>query len=94
MPDITATTVTADGVAVNHPARVKGMYFVRAATAGLEVVLKDGGSTGTTLLTITTPAAGSGEDEARSISIPSDGIKFGTNVYVDVTNDIGNIVPC
>ena len=34
MSDITATTVTADGVAVNHPARVKGMYFVRAATAG------------------------------------------------------------
>ena len=30
MSDITATTVTADGVAVNHPARVKGMYFVRA----------------------------------------------------------------
>ena len=43
MSDITATTVTADGVAVNHPARVKGMYFVRAATAG-SVVLKDGGS--------------------------------------------------
>ena len=63
MSDITATTVTADGVAVNHPARVKGMYFVRAATAG-SVVLKDGGSTGTTLLTITTPAAGSGEDDA------------------------------
>lgn len=85
MSDITATTVTADGVAVNHPARVKGMYFVRAATAG-SVKLRDGGSTGTLLLTITTPAAGSGEDEARSISIPSDGIKFGTNVYVDVTN--------
>ena len=45
MSDITATTVTADGVAVNHPARVKGMYFVRAATAG-SVVLKDGGGSG------------------------------------------------
>ena len=51
MSDITATTVTADGVAVNHPARVKGMYFVRAATAG-SVKLRDGGSTGTLLLTV------------------------------------------
>ena len=50
MSDI--TTTCGSGVAVNHPAG-KGMYFVRAATAG-SVVLKDGRSTGTTLLTITT----------------------------------------
>ena len=63
MSDITATTVTADGVAVNHPARVKSIYYIRGASAG-SVVLKDGGASGTTLLTMTTPGAGSGV-EAR-----------------------------
>ena len=85
MSDITTTTVTADGVAVNHPARVKSIYYIRGASAG-SVVLKDGGASGTTLLTLTTPGAGSGVDEANTMAIPSDGIKFLTNVYVDVTN--------
>ena len=54
MSDITTTTVTADGVAVNHPARVKSIYYIRGSSAG-SIVLKDGGSSGTTLLTLTTP---------------------------------------
>ena len=85
MSDITTTTVTADGVAVNHPARVKSIYYVRQAGAG-SIVLKDGGSSGTTLLTLTTPGAGSGVDAANTISIPSDGLRFTTNVYVDITH--------
>lgn len=85
MSDITTTTVTADGVAVNHPARVKSIYYVRGASAG-SIVLKDGGASGTTLLTLTTPGAGSGVDAANTMSIPSDGLRFATNVYVDVTN--------
>ena len=48
MSDITATTVTADGVAVAHPARVKSIYYIRGSSAG-SIVLKDGGSGGTTL---------------------------------------------
>ena len=85
MSDITTTTVTSDGVAVNHPARVKSIYFIRGASAGL-IVLKDGGASGTTLLTLTTPGAGSGVDAANTVAIPSDGLRFSTNVYVDVTN--------
>jgi len=85
MSDITATTVTADGVAVNHAARVKSIYYIRTSTAG-SVVLKDGGASGTTLLSLTVPATEAGEDESNVLSIPSDGIRFSTNVYVDVTN--------
>lgn len=85
MSDITATTVTADGVAVARPARVKSIYYIRGSSAG-SIVLKDGGSGGTTLLTLTTPGAGSGVDAANTMSIPSDGLRFSTNVYVDVTN--------
>jgi hypothetical protein len=85
MSDITATTVTADGVAVNHAARVKSIYYIRTSTAG-SVVLKDGGASGTTLLSLTVPATEAGEDESNTLAIPSDGIRFSTNVYVDVTN--------
>ena len=70
MSDITTTTVTADGVAVNHPARVKSIYYIRGASAG-SIVLKDGGASGTTLLTLTTPGAGSGVDAANTWQFPA-----------------------
>ena len=63
---ITATTVTADGVAVNQPTRVKKIYYIYGTGAG-SIVLKDGGASGT-------------------ITIPEGGLKFATNVYVDVTS--------
>lgn len=85
MSDITTTTITADGVAVNHPARLKSMYYIRGSSAG-SVVLKDGGSSGRILLTLTTPAAGSGVDAADTLTIPPDGLRFTTNIFVDVTN--------
>ena len=85
MSDITATTVTADGTAVNHPARVKSIYYIRTSNAG-SLVLKDGGASGTTLLTLTVPSYRGREDESNTLNIPSDGIKFSTDVYVDVTN--------
>lgn len=81
---ITATTVTADGVAVNSPTRVKKLYYIYGSGAG-SIVLKDGGASGDTLLTMTIPATATGE-ASGSITIPEGGIKFNTNVYVDVTS--------
>tara|TARA_B100000902_G_C27291905_1_gene907645 strand:- start:270 stop:551 length:282 start_codon:yes stop_codon:yes gene_type:complete len=81
---ITATTVTADGVAVNSPTRVKKLYYIYGTGAG-SIVLKDGGATGDTLLTMTIPTTATGE-ASGSITIPEGGIKFNTNVYVDVTS--------
>lgn len=85
MSDIIATTVTSDGVAVNHPTRLKSVYYIRTSSAG-SLVLKNGGSGGSTLLTLTVPATEAGEDESNTLSIPSDGLKFSDNIYVDVTN--------
>ena len=85
MSDIIATTVTADGVAINHPTRLKSVYYIRTSTAG-SLVLKDGGASGNALLTLTVPATEAGEDESNTLSIPSDGLLFKTNIYVDVTN--------
>jgi len=81
---ITATTVTADGVAISSPTRVKKIYYIYGSGAGA-IVLKDGGSSGETLLTLTIPQTAAGE-ASGSITIPEGGLRFGTNVYVDVTS--------
>ena len=81
---ITATTVTADGVAVDQPTRVKKIYYIYGGTAG-EIVLRDGGASGTILLSLTVPVQAAGESSG-SITIPEGGLKFATNVYVDVTS--------
>ena len=79
--DIQAATVTEAGVAVNKRARVKGVSYVTGGTAG-SVVLKDGGSGGTTVLTLNTPAT----TDVYDLMIPDNGILCATNVHVTVTN--------
>ena len=81
---ITATTVTADGVAVNQPTRVKKIYYIYGTGAGSSG-LKDGVASGTELLSLTVPVQAAGESSG-SITIPEGGLKFATNVYVDVTS--------
>jgi len=79
--DIQASTVTANGVAVNKRARVKGLSYVTGGTAG-SVVVKDGGSGGTTVLTLNTPAT----TDIYDLMIPDNGILCSTNVHVTVAN--------
>ena len=79
--DIQAATVTANNVAVNKRARVKGLSYVTGGTAG-SVVLKDGGSGGTTVLTLNTPAT----TDVYDLMIPENGILCATNVHVTVSN--------
>ena len=79
--DIQAATVTANNVAVNKRARVKGLSYVTGGTAG-SVVLKDGGSGGTTVLTLNTPAT----TDVYDLMIPDNGILCATNVHVTVSN--------
>ena len=53
--DCKTTNLTASGAIFGGPARVKGIYYVASATAG-SIVIKNGGSGGTTEMTIATPA--------------------------------------
>jgi hypothetical protein len=46
------------------------------------VVLKDGGASGTTRMTLNTPAVA----EMFNALLPGEGIRFTSSVYVDVTN--------
>jgi hypothetical protein len=79
--DVLSATATADGTMVAGPARIKGILLTTTTSAG-SVVLKDGGASGTTLVTLNTPAVA----EMFNALLPGEGIRFRTNVYVDVTN--------
>jgi hypothetical protein len=79
--DVLSATATADGTLVAGPARIKGILLTTTSSAG-SVVLKDGGASGTTRLTLNTPAVA----EMFNALLPGEGIRFTSNVYVDVTN--------
>ena len=74
--DVKAKSLTASGSVFGGPARVKGIVVTCADTAS-SLVLKDGGSSGTTVMTITTPAAAG----IQNILIPGEGVKFNTSIY-------------
>lgn len=67
--------------------RVKSVFIVPAGTAG-SVVFKDGGASGTTIMTINTVASAT---QPQYMLLPGEGVLFQTNVYVDVTS-IGSVM--
>ncbi len=79
--DVSSATATGDGTLVSQPTRIRGIMITTTTSAG-SVVLKDGGSGGTAKITINTPAVA----EIFNALIPAEGVRFTTNVYVDVTN--------
>lgn len=84
--------LTADGQFTNQTptalgrTRVKAVYIVPTATAG-SVVFKDGGASGTTVMTLNTVASAT---QPTYLIFPGEGVLFSTNVYGDVTN-IGSV---
>ena len=80
--DVQATRLASSGVVSAGRGRVMKVYIVGAASAG-SVVIKDGGASGTTLLTINTPA---GATLTQDVSIPGDGILCATSIYATLTN--------
>jgi len=79
--DVKSATATANGTMVNQPTRVKGVLITTTGTAG-SVVLRDGGSGGTALITLNTPAVA----EMFNALLPAEGVRFTTDVYVTVSN--------
>lgn len=79
--DVLSATRTTDGTIVSGPARVKGVLLTTTSTAG-SVVLKDGGASGTVRMTLNTPAVA----EMFNALLPGEGVRFTTDVYVDVTD--------
>jgi hypothetical protein len=78
--DVKAAQVTSTNTAVDYGTRVRGLT-VSFATGGT-VVLKDGGSSGTTRFSYTAPAAAG----TVHIVIPGEGILFRTDVHATLSS--------
>ncbi len=79
--DVKANSLAASGTVYAGRTRVRGMLIEPGTSAG-SVVLKNGGTSGTTVLTINTTANG----ETFNALIPASGVLFSTDVYATLTN--------
>jgi hypothetical protein len=80
--DVKNTHLNASGSLVGYPVRVKGMVLTSTGAGAGSVLLKDGGSGGTTLIEIDVPSTAA----FHSVTIPGEGVRFTTNVYATLTN--------
>jgi hypothetical protein len=79
--DVKAASMAASGTVFSERTRVRGM-LVEPGTGIGSVILKDGGTGGTTVMTVNTVANG----EPFSVIIPAEGVLFNTDVYAALTN--------
>ena len=79
--DVQAVSLAASGAVTDTRTRVRGLVIEPGASAG-SLILKDGGSGGTTKFTINTPAAG----QPFSVLIPGEGVLFTTDAYATLSN--------
>lgn len=79
--DVKSATATADGTMVNGRARLRHVLVKTSSTGTPQVIFKDGGSGGTTLLTMDFVVSVN-----EDIPLPDEGILFTSSIYVDVTN--------
>ena len=79
--DVKAKSLALSGSVYSERTRVKGMVVEPTGNAG-SVTLKDGGASGTTIMTINTTANG----EPFNVLIPCEGVLFQTNVYATLAD--------
>lgn len=79
--DVKAISLAASGAVTTYRARLRSIVVEPGASAG-SVVFKDGGSSGTTVMTLNTVANG----ETFNILIPAEGVLFSTDIYAALTN--------
>ena len=79
--DVKAISLAASGDISAYPTRVRGLVVEPGASAG-SVIIKDGGTGGTTLFTINTIAGG----QAFNVFIPAEGVRCITSAYATLSN--------
>ena len=80
--DVLAITRTTTGTVAASRSRLRAIYIVHTATAG-SIVIKDGGSGGTTRLDLATVVT---DITPNYILLPGDGIVFKTDMHATLTN--------
>lgn len=79
--DVKAISLAASGSVYDSRARLRGILVEPGASAG-SVVLKDGGSGGSTIMTINTLAGGA----PYNVYIPAEGVLFLSSIYATLSN--------
>jgi len=79
--DVKAISLAASGDISAYPTRVRGLVVEPGASAG-SVIIKDGGTGGTTLFTINTIAGG----QAFNVFIPAEGVRCFISAYATLSN--------
>lgn len=72
--DVKASYLTSTGTAYAGPARVRGVFVTGTGT----VIYKDGGASGTTLLTVNNTGS-------TNVFIPANGIRFQTDIHATIS---------
>lgn len=80
--DVKNVHLNASGLLVGYRTRIKGMVLTSTGAGAGSVLVKDGGSGGTTMIEIDVPATAA----FHSVMIPEDGVLFETNAYATLTN--------
>jgi hypothetical protein len=89
--DVLAKRLTASGAVYAGRTRVRGVYLVGGTTAGT-VQLKVGGSGGTILVELDTPANTAAANVIPVyVEFPKDGVLFSSDVYATFTGGVASV---
>ena len=81
--DVSAKHLNASGTVYAGPARVKGFSICATASTAGTLLLKDGGSSGTTLIEVDIPS--NSNPNSFYTLVPGEGVRFSTDVYATLT---------
>lgn len=81
--DVKSVHANASGSLVGYATRVKGFSICATASTSGTLLLKDGGSSGTTLIEIDIPS--NSNPNTFYTLVPGEGVRFTTNVYATLT---------
>jgi len=78
--DVSVSYVTATGTVASGRRRLCGIHYHSAGSTG-KIVLRDGGASGTTIMTLDFHATSTGD-----LMIPDEGVLFATDIHATYTN--------
>jgi len=81
--DVKAKHANASGTIFAQPARVKGFSICATASTPGTLLLKDGGSGGTTLIEVDIPS--NSNPNSFYTLVPGEGVRFTTDIYASLT---------
>ena len=82
--DVKSTHLNASGTVFAQPARIKGFAICATASTAGTLLLKDGGSGGTTRIEIDIPS--NSNPNSFYVLVPGEGVRCYTDIYATLTN--------